>query len=120
MSTIKEMLDEQEVQALEDLKNLAFGSDERAAAIDELTKIHKMRMDEEKSENETASRKMEEDKQTKNKAIDWVDKGIRVMEVGCKFAVPMIIFRQGLIFEESGHAPMSFFFKKALGDTTKL
>lgn len=117
MSEIKMMLEEEIKSQIEELESLENGSDEKASAIDDLTKLYKLKIEEEKiqmefeekrnrlnediesHEQEERFKKQQMDEQTKERYFRY---GIAAAEL----ILPLMFYaswmRKGFKFEETG------------------
>lgn len=109
MKDIQKMLDERIASEIEDLDNLASGTDEKTAAVEDLAKLHKMRMEEMKAQNEVDSKRAEEAKLEESRRSRWFNAGL----TGIGIVLPLICyghwFKSGLMFEQTGAVSSSFF-----------
>lgn len=106
-------LDEVIVQELEDLKRLSPGTEERATAVGNLTKLCNLRIEERKVEQtkiETQNKEIESDRdwetklaQLRSQKLDrWINVAVQVgLTVGSLVAYN-VWFNRGLKFEETG------------------
>ena len=117
MDEIRELLDEVIKDDIEKISSLEAGSKEKSNAIDDVTKLYKLRLDEMKVENEAESVKnqfvTEQDKLTDEfefKAIQfkeqnkdrWISFGLQLGLTIGGWIVYDIWHRRGLRFEEEG------------------
>lgn len=114
---VKDLLNEEIIAGFQNLSNLEDGSEEKAGAIDDLVKLYKLRIEENKSEwdaDEKYDRRVMEDKanikddEMKHKQLEEQTKE-RYFKVGMAAAelmVPLIFYgiwmRKGFKFEETG------------------
>ena len=106
MDQIKEKLDEEIEQEIQELAELEAGSDAKAKAIDGVTKLYKLKLDE--IEAETRRKESENEKELKEAQRKDANRGQWIsvaVQVGLAFAGWIcydIWHRRGLKFEETG------------------
>ncbi|MCD7903628.1 MAG: hypothetical protein LUF91_07750 [Oscillospiraceae bacterium] len=61
MDESKDLLEEAIVAGFEDLKNLQPGSEEQRAVVDDLVKLYRLKIDQNKAEDEVALKETEQD-----------------------------------------------------------
>lgn len=99
MNEIKELLSEEIEESIKSLSGLEEGSDKRSKAIDEVTKLHNMRMEEIKANAEHE----ENHKKRKDEKIDrFINVGLQVVTFVGGLVAYDIWHRRGLRFEEEG------------------
>ena len=106
MDQIKQMLDEEIEQEIQELAELNAGSDAKAKAIDGITKLYKLKLDE--IEAETRRQESENEKELKeaqrkdaNKG-QWISIAVQVGLAVAGWVCYDIWHRRGLKFEETG------------------
>lgn len=72
MDEIKEMLNEKIKAEINGLYDLDPGSEEKSAAIDDLVKLYRLRIDEEKSENDLSEKRAQFQLENDSKQLDRV------------------------------------------------
>lgn len=109
-TTTRTMLDEEIAKEFEDLYSMESGSKERSAAVDDLVKLYKLKIEEDKIEYDA------EDKfssQKRNKEAEDIriqeqkkDRWIKVCVTGAELMIPLVFYgiwmQQGFKFEETG------------------
>lgn len=112
-SKAQKLLDEAIVKELKNLEQYDYSSDEKSKAIDDLTQLYKLRIEEEKIETAQMDGDREKEarrQQMKSQSIDrWANIALQVgLAVGSWIAYD-IWYRRGLRFEETGTitAPMT-------------
>ena len=99
MAEIKSMLDDAIVKELDRLKSLDESDPERTQTIQDLTELHKLRMEEINAEANADDKR----KQAKDSKIDRVVKiCVAVLETGVPLIFYGIWLRAGLRFEKDG------------------
>ena len=104
---IKDLLNEEIATEIQNLSELKAGSDEKSSAIDDLAKLYKLRIEENKSEwdaDEKYDRRvMEGEANTKEQVKE---RYFRVGVAAAELMVPLIFYgiwmRKGFKFEETG------------------
>lgn len=114
---IKDLLNEEIATEIQNLSELKAGSDEKSSAIDDLAKLYKLRIEENKSEwdaDEKYGRRVMEgeantkDDELKQKQIEEQvkERYFRVGVAAAELMVPLIFYgiwmRKGFKFEETG------------------
>lgn len=117
MEKVNELLNKEIEASINCLSSLKAGSEERAKAIDDLTQLYKLRIEENKVEVEEADKvrqhklevkKLEQEvsreaEQRKNINLDrWVNVGVQVGLAVIGYIAYDIWHRRGLKFEETG------------------
>lgn len=115
--SIKDLLNEEIATEIQNLSELEAGSDEKSSAIDDLTKLYKLRIEENKSEwdaDEKYYRRVMEgeantkDDELKQKQLEEQvkERYFRVGVAAAELIVPLIFYgiwmRKGFKFEETG------------------
>ena len=115
--SIKDLLNEEIAMEIQNLSELKAGSDEKSSAIDDLTKLYKLRIEENKSEwdvDEKYDRRVMEgeantkDDELKQKQLEEQvkERYFRVGVAAAELMVPLIFYgiwmRKGFKFEETG------------------
>ena len=99
MDEIKVMLNEEIKAEIEKLNTLDAGSDEKSNAVDDLTKLYKLKIEEQKA----AMEREEQDARRKEvKADRMVNIGLQVGLAVAGWIVYDVWHRRGLKFEEEG------------------
>ena len=109
MAEIKSMLDNEIENEIENLSSLEEG-EEKSRAIKDLAQLHKLRIDEIKTEAEVAEKRdrLEYDERVKmeqakeNKIDRWVKIGTAAAELGAPLLFYGIWMNKGFKFEETG------------------
>lgn len=114
---IKDLLNEEIATEIQNLSELKTGSDEKSSAIDDLAKLYKLRIEENKSEwdadEEYDRRVMEGEANTKDDELKQKqleeqvkERYFRVGVAAAELMVPLIFYgiwmRKGFKFEETG------------------
>lgn len=114
---IKDLLNEEIAMEIQNLSEFKAGSDEKSSAIDDLAKLYKLRIEENKSEwdvDEKYDRRvMEEEANTKDDELKQKqleeqvkERYFRVGVAAAELMVPLIFYgiwmRKGFKFEETG------------------
>lgn len=114
---IKDLLNEEIAMEIQNLSEFKAGSDEKSSAIDDLTKLYKLRIEENKSEwdaDENYDRRVMEgeantkDDELKQKQLEEQvkERYFRVGVAAAELMVPLIFYgiwmRKGFKFEETG------------------
>lgn len=98
--SIKKMLDEEIMEEITDLSNLQSGSEEKSTAIDDLVKLHKLRIEEAKVELE--GEKLKKDPITEQSKDRYLRFGLEAAGI----ILPLIFYaawmKKGFKFEETG------------------
>lgn len=98
----KEMLEEKILEGIQGLSDMDIGSEEKTAAIDELTKLYKLKIEEAKTETELKDFEIKE-KQLKEQVKD---RYFRVGTAAAELLLPLILYavylNRGFKFEETG------------------
>ncbi|MCD7860970.1 MAG: hypothetical protein LUG25_03555 [Oscillospiraceae bacterium] len=110
MNESKDMLEEAIERSFEDLKNLDAGSEERKTAVEDLAKLYRLKIDENKADDEVALKETEQDlaRQTKDddrkeqRREHWVRVGIAGGEIILPLAFYAFWLQSGFKFEETG------------------
>ena len=96
MDEIKGMLDEEIKSEIENLNDIDIGSEEHTAAVDNLTKLYKLRIE----ENRNLSDADEKQKQLKeDKKAQWLRLGVEVVGIIVSVAFSSHWMRKGYEFE---------------------
>lgn len=103
---IQGLLDEVIVEEIRNLSDLEAGSKEKSAAVEDLTNLYKLKIEEAKIEQAKIEKSEEKDMkqaQLKSQALDrWINIGVQVgLAIGGWVAYD-IWNRRGLRFEETG------------------
>ena len=113
MSSIQSLLDERIEKEIQGLSLLSTGTEQKTAAIEDLTKLYKLKIEEakveqakEQSSNELELKQIDAKAQARDRWISYAVQG--VLTIG-GWIVYDIWFRRGLRFEETGsiRAPMT-------------
>lgn len=99
MDEIKVMLDEEIKAEIEKLKSLDAGSDGKSSAVDDLTKLYKLRIEEQKAEMEREEQNARRDAE---KAERMINIGLQVGLAVGGWIVYDMWHRRGLKFELEG------------------
>ena len=114
---IKDLLNEEIATEIQNLSELKAGSDEKSSAIDDLAKLYKLRIEENKSEwdadEKNGRRVMEGEANTKDDELKQKqleeqvkERYFRVGVAAAELMVPLIFYgiwmRKGFKFEETG------------------
>lgn len=117
MAEIKELLDEVIEDELENLMDLERGSDEEAKAIKNLTDLHKLRIEEIRTDSDTEDRNQrrymdaeahdDDERYRKNQLkADSIDRylkfGLGILELALPLAFYGVWMRMGFEFEKEG------------------
>lgn len=115
--TIRELLEEQIATEIRALAELEAGSEEKTAAVEDLTKLYRLKIDENKSEWEAddkyhrrkldkAASKRDDEIKRKQIAEDVKDRYFRVGTAAVELIVPLVFYgiwmKRGFVFEETG------------------
>lgn len=99
MNEIKEMLSEKIKTGIQNLSEFEDGSEERVKAVDDVVKLHKLRMEEIKAEAEIEeSRKNRKD----SKFNTFINVGLQAITFVGGIIAYDVWHRRGLKFEETG------------------
>ena len=106
MDQIKRQLDEEIEREIQDLSDLDAGSEEKSKAIDGVTKLYKLKLDEieaetkrQESENQ---KELEEAKRKDANKGQWISIAVQVGLAVAGWVCYDIWHRRGLKFEETG------------------
>lgn len=106
MEEIRKMLDEEIKSEINDLASMKTGSDEKSAAIDNLAKLYKLKIEENKTKLEFADRAEERFIENAKTAEELKDRYIRLGFDAARILLPLMLyaslFKKGLKFEETG------------------
>lgn len=121
MDEVKKALDEEIISQIKGLSEMTDGCEAKTSAIDDLTALYKLRLEEEKLSNDLEVKKLEFQQETeqaelqkkeeekRQKSIFWKEKisdGLKIGLEAVKIIVPVMAyvncFRQGLNFEQTG------------------
>lgn len=110
MDESKDLLEEAIVAGFEDLKNLQPGSEEQRAAVDDLVKLYRLKIDQNKAEDEVALKETEQDLAQQAKDTDrkeqQKERWVRVAVAGGEIILPLAFYTVfmvcGFKFEETG------------------
>lgn len=117
MDKIKEMLDDTIKSEIQKINSMATGSDVKTKAIDDVSKLYRLRIEEEKIETEQETKKYElnlkedsiklesyyKDDVLKSQFKDrWIGMSVQVGLAICGWLAYDIWLRRGLKFEETG------------------
>lgn len=99
MNEIKEMLNEEIKKSIQNLSEFEDGSEEKAKAVDDLVKLHKLTTEEAKIEAE-----IEETRKSRidSKLTTWVNVGVSLFTFITGTCVTVGMYKKGLKFEETG------------------
>ena len=100
------LLSEEIEGEIENLSSLEPGSDEHSKAVESLSKLYKLKIEESKNQSELEEKQKEEllkQEQMKEQRIDrWVKVGV----AACELTIPLIFYgvwmKRGFKFEETG------------------
>lgn len=103
---VQVLLNEEIEKDIRNLSNLESGSEARSKAVDELKKLHELRIEEAKIEQGKVNvifAKEDKEAQLKSQAFDrWINIGVQVgLAIGGWVAYD-VWYRRGLRFEETG------------------
>ena len=106
----RDLLERRINEVLDELANTEFGSEEREAVIEELTKLYKLKIDETKSlldyDEKTQIREADERFKQEQMKEQVKDRWIRVGTAAAELMIPLIFYgiwmRRGFKFEETG------------------
>jgi hypothetical protein len=115
--SIKNLMDEEIKSEIEGISHMELGSDEHSAAVENLTKLYRLRIDETKNEQSHATEvdRQIEEAQTKILQMDnqKIDRWIHVGTSTAELILPLIFYgvwmHKGLKFEETGALTSSVF-----------
>lgn len=96
---IKEMLDEEIMSQIEEVSILDADSDEKTKAEENLEKLYRLKIENERLANEMAEKKKDR----------WFRAGVTVFEVGLPLIFYGVWMRVGFKFEETGSITSSVF-----------
>lgn len=106
MVDTKDLLDDAIVTAIENLDKLEVGSEERASAVEELSKLYKLKNEETKIDKEYEEKWHERvekqvvfEEECKSKRIDWV---LRTIGIGAPLIFSAYQMHKVFKFEETG------------------
>lgn len=99
MDEIRELLNEEIKKQIKDLSNLNPGSEEKSRATDDVAKLYKLAVEEEKGERDSENEKNQLAEQKKDR---YVKIGIAAAEITLPLIFYGIWMRKGLRFEETG------------------
>ena len=100
---ICKLMDEEIKSQLEEMSSLKAGSDEKIKATESLSKLYKLRIDDERLDNELLKETMEKEALlTEQKKDRWFKTGIAAAEIGIPLIFYGIWMRRGFKFEETG------------------
>lgn len=106
MEEIRKMLDEEIKLQINELASMKSGSDEKSAAIDDLAKLYRLKIEENKTKLEFEDRAEERFTENAKAAEDLKDKYIRLGLDTARLLLPLMfyaaLFKKGLKFEETG------------------
>ena len=102
----QKLLDEVIGKEIQNLSDLPIGSQEKSKAVDNLTELYKLKIEEAKIKQAKAEKSEEMEirqKQLKSQALDrWINVGVQVgLAIGSLIAYD-VWFKRGLRFEETG------------------
>lgn len=97
---IKQMLDEEIMEEITDLSILQSGSEEKSTAIDELVKLHKLRIEEAKVELE--GEKLKKDPTTEQSKDRYLKFGLEAAGIVLPLIFYAVWMNKGFKFEETG------------------
>lgn len=113
MDKNKKLLSEKIKEGFESLSSMQNGSEEKSKAVDDVTKLYKLKIEEEKTEAEVQKLKIEEakleaereEKKTQQKEVFYntlINAGVQIgLAIGGWFAYD-VWHKRGLKFEETG------------------
>lgn len=116
-NSIKELLNEEIAEEIQALSTLAAGSKEKSTAIEDLTKLYKLRIEENKSEWEADEkynrRVMEDEANTRDDELKQIqfaeqvkDRYFRLGIAAAELMIPLMFYgiwmKKGFKFEETG------------------
>lgn len=116
-NSIKELLSEEIAEEIQALSTLEAGSKEKSTAIDDLTKLYKLRIEENKSEWEADEkynrRVMEDESNTRDDELKQIqiaeqvkDRYFRLGIAAAELMIPLMFYgiwmKKGFKFEETG------------------
>ncbi len=96
---IKKMLDEEIKSEIEDLSSLNPGSEEKSAAIDDLAKLYKLKIEEAKNEIDSTEKKNQLSEDAKNR---YFRLGVEAAGIILPIIFYSIWMNKGFKFEETG------------------
>lgn len=110
MDEIKEMLDEEIKEEIENLSNFELGSNEASDAVDNLVELYKLKLDQMKMEKEfyeqTDARESEEEFKNIQIQEQRIDRYVKIGLETAGIVLPMIFYaswmKKGFKFEETG------------------
>lgn len=101
-----ELLSEEIKGEFENLSNLDPGSEEHSKAVDTLTKLYKLKIEENKNESDFVEKQKEEQLKRDQMAEQLKERKWRVGIEVCEIAVPLVFYsiwmKRGFRFEETG------------------
>ena len=93
------MLDEEIKAEMEGLNSLEYGSEEHTEAVENLTKLYKLKIEDSKTSKEEQSRQIQMSEQR-------IDRYVRIGIAAAELLVPIVFYniwmKRGFKFEESG------------------
>ena len=109
MEEIRKMLDEEIKSEINELASMKSGSDEKSAAIDDLAKLYRLKIEENKTKLEFEDRAEERFIGNAKAAEDLKDRYVRLGLDAARLLLPLMLyaslFKKGLKFEETGALP---------------
>lgn len=99
MTEIRELLDEKIKTELENLDCLETGSDKKSSAVEDVTKLYKLQIEESRAENEQADKEAQRKEAKKDR---WINVVTQVSLAIGGWIVYDIWNKRGLKFEETG------------------
>lgn len=107
---IKELLEEEIKSEIENLSSLEFGSQEHATAVDSLTKLYKLKLEEDKSSMEyldkIENREIDQESKTAQMEESVKDRYFRFGMAAAELVLPLMFYgiwmRRGFKFEQDG------------------
>ena len=100
---IRKQLEKEISDELETISDLEFGSEEEARAIDNLTKLYKLKLEEDESKRKIEEERNFKDKQLKEQVKDrYFRTGISAGEIILPLIFYAVWMNKGFKFEETG------------------
>ena len=118
MEDSKTLLDEEIVMLLNDMANMEAGSDEKRRAVENLDRLYKLKIEEQRAQSEDddkyVTRVLKETEQKNQTILQWVKIGVEATIGLGGLVIGAINYHKGLKFEENGTVT-STFFKSIIG-----
>ena len=103
---INEMLEEEIKTQIQNLSTLKSGSDEKSNAVDDLTKLYKLSIEEKKLQSDSEERNEEMQSKKEQLKEQKIDGYFRLGLAAAEIVLPLVFYgfwmRKGFKFEETG------------------